>query len=101
MTVVITLKVSDNAKNRRKSRRAFEREEKSDNDRQLRLEYYAKNCGCIKAAKAVSVLPKSLLKQPKANPEIPKTRTKKSNSSSSLTCRARQKLKLGEKPLIK
>lgn len=101
MTVVITIKASDNAKNRRKMRRASEREEREDSERQLRLDYYTKNRGCIYAAKAVSRAATSPVRQQKANPEISLPSTKKSNSRNSLTCHARQKIKLGEKPLIK
>ncbi|WP_145892135.1 hypothetical protein [Candidatus Pantoea soli] len=101
MTVVITIKATDNAKNRRKMRRASEREEREDSERQVRLDYYTKNRGCIYAARAVSRAATSPAKQQKANPEPSLSRINKSNSRNSLTCRARQKMKLGEKPLIK
>lgn len=101
MTVVITIKASDNAKNRRKTRRASEREERLDSERKMRLDYYTKNRGCIRAAKAVLHATTSPLKQQKANPELSSPRTPKSNSRNRLTCHARQKMKLGEKPLIK
>jgi hypothetical protein len=104
MTVVITLMASDNAKNRRRMRRASEREQESDKEREERRDYYLSNKGCVKAAKAVKAVDISgpiISRQNRANPDASPPRKTNSDRYTRLTCRARQKVKLGEKPLIK
>lgn len=104
MTVVITLMASDNAKNRRRMRRESEREQELDKEREERRAYYLSNKGCVKAAKAVKAVAISgpvIPRKNRANPEPSSSRKTNSTRNIRLTCRARQKVKLGEKPLIK
>lgn len=104
MTVVITLMASDNAKNRRRMRRASERQQELDKEREERRAYYLSNKGCVNAAKAVKAVAISgpaISRQSRANPDASSPRKTNSDRCIRLTCRARQKVKLGEKPLIK
>jgi len=100
MTVVITYLADDNARNRRRARRASQREQAMQ-DASLARRIAQKLSGCVKAGRATSL---GSLRDYQEPEETEQKRNRvwysKPRSEMGVTCVGRQKMKLGSKPLI-